>query len=128
MKINNVNLKDGRVFLFERFEPYTRKNGTLMDLMVFSCKCAKCEIRFEIKTTAPDPTLQSFGKKHCETHKLSKSEVCLLWSEACKKANTKITPEEVATIRTLHASGVAVEDILMLFPLRKSRIYRLLAE
>ncbi len=80
-----VNTPDGRVFTWQSFKPYTRKDGTDTELSVWQSHCVICGESFTVATPKAGHS-QSFGRKHCEAHRLTKAEVSALWSKAGNEA------------------------------------------
>lgn len=76
-----VNMPDGRLFTWLAFKPYTRKDGTDTELSVWQSHCVICGESFTVATPKAGRS-QSFGRKHCEAHRLTKAEVSALWSKA----------------------------------------------
>ena len=79
--------KDGRLFAFTGAEPYTRKDGTQTTLHCWIGACLVCGADFTVKTPQQLDGSKAFGRKHCDTHKLTREQVNVLWSAA-----TGVTP------------------------------------
>ena len=61
---------DGRVWVSVGLEPYTKADGTEINLRVWETECAKCSTKVRIKT--PDRLYEhskAFFTKHCDAHK-----------------------------------------------------------
>ncbi len=63
-----VNTPDGRVFTWQSFKPYTRKDGTDTELSVWQASCAICGELFTVTTPKTGDT-KAFYRKHCDIHK-----------------------------------------------------------
>jgi hypothetical protein len=84
-----VFAKNGQVWKCVGSEPYKRKDGTETTLRVWVSGCAVCGCEIKVKTpgkTTSEEGTQSFARKHCEAHKLSKVESSLIWQQAIKKS------------------------------------------
>lgn len=79
---------DGRVFHRLADIPYTRLDGTQVQIAVWHSACAVCGVPFFIQTPVSGVG-KDFGKKHCDAHKLSKAEVSKRWGAAVKAARLK---------------------------------------
>lgn len=77
--MNDVTTKDGRVFYFLANTPYTKKDGTEIELAVWHSQCAECGAPFTIQTPT-NGVSEAFGRKHCDAHKLTKEQVSKVWS------------------------------------------------
>jgi hypothetical protein len=122
--------KSGLVFDLLRQEPYTRKGGgdTVVDVWGATCRRDGCLSRFEVRTPhrADTGTSNSFGRVHCDAHKATRQEATDSWVAACTKANTKLTPATLKTIKAAYKAGLPPADIALLVPIGQSRIYTII--
>lgn len=89
--MNDVTTQDGRVFYWLANIPYTREDGSETELGIWHSECAVCSASFTISIPVGNTTSNSFGRKHCNAHKLTKSQVSALWGariNAAKAANS----------------------------------------
>ncbi len=70
-----VKTQDGRLFAFTGAEPYTRQDGTATTLLCWRGACAICGAAFTVKTPPLMADTKSFGRKHCDAHKLTPEQV-----------------------------------------------------
>ena len=83
-----TNTPDGRIFKWLEFKPYTRKDGTGTELSIWNSNCVICGTLFTVATPKAGDS-KAFGRKHCDTHKLTKHETAAQWVKrmsAAKKA------------------------------------------
>ena len=83
-----ITLRDGRKFDLCGEEPYTRKDGTATVLKVWKATCAVCGTPFKVRTPAnvrEEYESKAFGRKHCDTHKLSRKEATQRWLKSCNE-------------------------------------------
>lgn len=82
----------GRAWVLVGREPYTRKDGTVTELLRWQTPCAVCGTLFEIKTSVAHETSKAFGAKHCAAHKLTQAQVTVLRNagKAAKKAGADL--------------------------------------
>lgn len=83
-----IETKDGRTFLMVGEEPYLRKDGTLTNIRWWRSQCVRCGVAFDVATPVGVTSLEhsgSFGRIHCDPHKLTLTEVAQRWSESMKK-------------------------------------------
>lgn len=84
----NIETPKGQIFRFTGEEPYTRKDGATTTLRVWSSACKVCGDAFVVKTPGYTTSVKdssAFGRIHCDTHKLTLTEVAQRWSESMKK-------------------------------------------
>lgn len=63
-------MPDERVFTWQSFKPYTRKDGTDTELSIWHSTCAICDEPFTVATPKAGNT-KAFYRKHCDDHKLT---------------------------------------------------------
>ena len=67
-----VVAKSGMVWEMVGNEPYTRKDGSASELLIWRGCCQQCDERFEIKTSATinlGKNASDFGRLHCDACK-----------------------------------------------------------
>jgi len=64
-----VTTCDGRIFRWHGVEPYTRKDGQRIMLLVWRGTCAACGKPFTVKTPQRLEGTKAFTRKHCDAHK-----------------------------------------------------------
>lgn len=87
-----IEAKDGRIFNFESEEPYRKADGSMTRLRLWSSSCVTCGDLFVVKTPGfvnSSEQSGSFGRKHCDEHKLTKDEAIQVWIASRTKKKNK---------------------------------------
>ncbi len=81
--MKDVTTKDGRVFYWLCNIPYTRLNGTTTELAIWHSACTECGAPFTVSTPLSGKS-EAFGRKRCDTHKLTAAQVRDKWVAAVR--------------------------------------------
>jgi hypothetical protein len=79
--MNDHITKDGRTFWWLANIPYERKDKTHTEIAVWHSPCVVCGAPFTVSTPTSGVS-ESFGRKHCDEHKLTPAEVTKRWRAA----------------------------------------------
>jgi hypothetical protein len=72
----------GRTWVAVGREPYTRLDGTVIELVRWQTPCARCEAIAEIKTPVDYGSSKAFAVKHCAQHRMTWGETQALAKSA----------------------------------------------
>lgn len=87
----------GRTWWLRGREPYTRKDGSATELLVWESLCQECLAPFTVRTPSEGAwqASSSFEAKHCSEHKLTASQSSRL-GRAAAKAQRKANKQKAA--------------------------------
>lgn len=84
------HIHNGRTWTLRGREPYTRKDGSRTELLVWETACAVCGGPFQVKTPAALWRLsQGFAQVHCEAHKLTRKQATARWLQSFRVKGQK---------------------------------------
>jgi len=116
----------GSTFTFQKTEPYTRRDKSVTSLDTWQAPCAHpgcfdfAVVR--VPVGADPASCKAFGKVHCQSHVLTKTQVKERWLAACTEANTKITPEILQQLIAHRRAGVPCSTLALTYDFSESRI------
>jgi hypothetical protein len=126
------NPKNGNLFTFHRFEPYTRKDGTPTLLQVWHGVCARggCARAVVVKIpekSRPELNRANFEKLHCKVHNRVITKARRDAAAASCRARSKVSDQDVADIRRLAAEGFKAKELELVFPLSQGAIREIIS-